>query len=231
MTGREMTGQAASKPSAGSARLVCFAVKEEAVFFRPWANSRADVQILITGMGRKNAQESFLNALAGSKPRLVLTCGFAGGLDPGLKCGDVIYETDDAAGLKSALAGSGVRAGRFHCVDSVAVTSASKGELRRQTGADAVEMESGVIRAIACEEGIPGATLRVILDIAGENLPLDFNSLMTPDMRMDPIKLGLFLARSPGKIPVLIRFRKQTQMAARSLARALERVLAHSEPL
>jgi hypothetical protein len=71
----------------------------------------------------------------------------------------------------------------------------------------------------------------VILDTAGEDLPLDFNRLMTPDMRMDPVKLGLSLARSPGKIPGLIRFGRQTQMASRALARALERVLAQNEPL
>jgi len=231
MTDGDRKGRAAAEARAKSTRLVCFAVKEEAVFFRPWASSRADVQLLITGMGRKNSEEAFLRALAVAIPRLVLTCGFAGGLDPDLKCGDVVWETDDSAGLQLALARSGVRAGRFHSVDSVAVTAASKRDLRRQTGADGVEMESGAIRAIAREKGIPSATLRVILDTAGEDLPLDFNRLMTPDMRMDPVKLGLSLARSPGKIPGLIRFGRQTQMASRALARALERVLAQNEPL
>jgi len=230
MTGTEMTNPAGVEARSGATRLVCFAVKEEAVFFQPWARSRADVRLLITGMGRKNAEEAFLKALALGWPRLVLTCGFAGGLDPSLRCGDVVYETDDAGELQAALAGSCARPGKFHCVDSVAVTSASKAELRRQTGAAAVEMESGAVRALARKQGIPSATLRVILDTAGEDLPLDFNSLMTPDMRMDPVKLGLSLARSPGKIPVLIRFRKQTQTAARALARALERVLDQNEP-
>ncbi len=230
MMGAEMTCPAPVGSRTGSTRLICFALKEEAAFFQPRARSRADVQILITGMGRKNAEEAFLKALAGGKPRWVLTCGCAGGLDPRLRCGDVVYETDDTGDLGMALAGSGARPGEFHCVDSVAVTAASKAELRRQTGAAGVEMESGAIRAIARKQGIPSATLRVILDTAGEDLPLDFNSLMTPDMRMAPMKLGLSLARSPGKIPVLIRFRKQTQMAARALAKALERVLDQNEP-
>jgi len=230
MMGPEMTSPALAESRTGSTLLICFAVKEEAEFFQSWARSRADVQILITGMGRKNAEEACLNALTGAKPRWVLTCGFAGGLDPGLRCGDVLYETDDAGELRAALTGSGARAGKLNCVDSVAVTAASKAELRRQTGADGVEMESGVVRAIARKQGVPSATLRVILDTAEEDLPLDFNSLMTPDMRMDPVKLGLSLARSPGKIPVLIRFRKQTQMAARALAKVLERVLDQKEP-
>jgi adenosylhomocysteine nucleosidase len=230
MTDGDRADHVAAEPRAGSTRLVCFAVKEEAVFFRPWARSQSDVQVLVTDMGRKNAEESFLQALSVALPRFVLTCGFAGGLDPNLKCGDVVYETDDSAALQQALARSGVRAGRFHCVDSVAVTAASKLDLRRQTGADGVEMESGAIRAIAREKGIPSATLRVILDTAEEDLPLDFNRLMTPDMRMDPVKLGLSLARSPGKIPGLIRFGKRTRTAAQALASALEQVLAHNEP-
>jgi adenosylhomocysteine nucleosidase len=231
MMGREMTGPDAAEVKARSTRLVCFAVKEEAAFFQHSAGARADVQLLITGMGRKNAGGAFLQALSVALPRFVLTCGFAGGLDPDLKCGEVIYETDDSAELRQALARSGARAGRFHCVDSVAVTAASKLDLRRQTGADGVEMESGAIRAIAREKGIPSVTIRVILDTAGEDLPLDFNRLMTPDMRMDPVKLGLSLARAPGKIPGLVRFGKRTQLAARALARALEQVLAQSEPL
>jgi adenosylhomocysteine nucleosidase len=229
MTDRDSTDRAGAEAGKGSSRLVCFAVKEEAVFFRPWASSRADVQLLITGMGRKNAKESFLKALSVTLPRFVLTCGFAGGLDPNLKCGEIIYETDSAA-LQQVLAGSGLRAGRFHCVDSVAVTASSKFDLHRQTGADAVEMESGAIRAIAREKGIPSATIRVISDTAEEDLPLDFNQLMTPGMRMDPVKLGLSVARSPGKIPGLIRFGRRTRMAAQALANALERVLAHNEP-
>jgi len=231
MTGSDKKGPAAAEEKAGSTRLVCFAVKEEAVFFRSWAGSQANVQLLVTGMGRKNAKESFLRAISITWPRFVLTCGFAGGLDPNLKCGELVYESDDSTELQQALARSGVRVGRFHCVDSVAVTAASKRDLRRQTGADGVEMESGAIRDIAREKGIPSATLRVILDTAEEDLPLDFNRLMTPDMRMDPIKLGLFLARSPGKIPGLIRFGKRTQVAARALAGALEKVLAHNEPV
>jgi len=56
MTGSDKKGPATAEDKAGSTRLVCFAVKEEAVFFRSWAGSQANVQLLVTGMGRKNAK-------------------------------------------------------------------------------------------------------------------------------------------------------------------------------
>jgi adenosylhomocysteine nucleosidase len=207
--------------------LVCFAVKEEAVFVRPWAGARPDLKLLVTGMGKKNTEAAILRALTGNSPALVLTCGFAGGLDPALKSGDLVFETDGSLALREALAEAGARASHFHCSESVAVTVESKQRLRQETGADVVEMESAIIRAIAREKGIPSATLRVILDAAGEDLPLDFNQLMTPGMKLHPLKLAMALAKAPGRIPALIRFQKQSQFAARALSQGLQVVLAH----
>jgi hypothetical protein len=65
------------------------------------------------------------------------------------------------------------------------------------------------------------ATVRVISDIADENLPLDFNALTTPEMTMDFFKLAMAVAKSPGRIPSLLRLQRQTATAAKALAEAL----------
>ena len=76
--------------------LVCFALKEEAAPFRKMAAGTAAAataaSILITGIGRRNAEKSVREFLATNSPELVLTCGFAGGLNPDLKLGEVIFE-------------------------------------------------------------------------------------------------------------------------------------------
>jgi hypothetical protein len=54
--------------------------------------------ILITGIGRQNAEKSVREFLATHSPELVLTCGFAGGLNPDLKPGDVVFELTDRRG-------------------------------------------------------------------------------------------------------------------------------------
>jgi hypothetical protein len=68
--------------------------------------------------------------------------------------------------------------------------------------------------------------VRVILDTAQEDLPLDFNQLMTPRQKISYGKLALALARSPGKVGALLRMQKQAQAAAGKLAEVLVRILA-----
>ncbi len=101
-----------------------------------------------------------------------------------------------------------------------------KAALFAQTQCDAVEMESGIIRQICAERGIPAATVRVISDAANENLPLDFNTLMTAEQNMHFGKLALALVKSPGKIPALIRFGNRVKSSAQKLAATLAQALA-----
>jgi adenosylhomocysteine nucleosidase len=230
--------------------LVCFALKEEAAPFRKIAAGRPDVSILITGIGRKNAEKSVREFLATNSPELVLTCGFAGGLNPDLKLGDVVFEIfprssrgDEAqikignrqsaignqsepsyVGCYDKLAAAGAKPAKFFCADRIATTVAEKKKLRAETGADAVEMESGVIHAVCRERGIPCATVRVILDTASEDLPLDFNQLAKPDMNLDYSKLALAILKSPGKIGALLKLQKQTRFAAERLAEGLSKI-------
>ena len=75
--------------------LVCFAVKEEAAPFRRLAEGREYIAIVVSGVGRDNAERTVTAELNRYRPDFVLTCGFAGGLNPYLTSGSVIFETDD----------------------------------------------------------------------------------------------------------------------------------------
>ena len=204
--------------------LICFALKEEAAPFRKIAAGKSDITILLTGIGRQNAEKSLREFLATHSPKLVLTCGFAGGLNPDLKLGDIIFETSDET-LRAKLLGAGAKPLNFFCADRIATTVAEKKKLRTETGADAVEMESAAIHAVCRERDIPCATVRVISDTAGEDLPLDFNALAKPDKNLDFGKLFLAIAKSPGKIGALMELQKKTSFAAERLADVLGKII------
>lgn len=209
----------------GSARMfVCFALREEASAFRKIAAGKAGVSILITGIGRRNAERMVGEFLKSGSPQFVLTCGFAGGLNPELASGTVVFATD-AAQLQEKLLAAGAAPARLHCVSQIATTVAEKQELRRTTGADAVEMESEVIHGLCRQRGIPCATVRVISDTAHEDLPLDFNRFAKPDLSLHYGKLLLAVARSPAKIPALVRLQRNCNFAARRLAETLAKVI------
>ena len=223
--------------------LVCFALKEEAAPFWKIAAGKSGLSILITGIGRKNAEKSVREFLATNSLELVLTCGFAGGLNPDLKLGEVVFELTDRRGefhepqtekkirgsqsssLREKLLAAGAKPAKFFCADRITTTVAEKKKLRAETSADAVEMESEVIHAVCRERGIPCATVRVISDTAGEDLPLDFNQLSKPDMNLDYGKLAWAIAKSPGKIGALLKLQKQTRFAAERLADILGKII------
>jgi adenosylhomocysteine nucleosidase len=215
--------------------LICFALKEEAAPFRKIAaviglRRGHHISILLTGIGRQNAEKSVREFLATHSPKLVLTCGFAGGLNPDLKFGEVIFELAGPAAddqkLVANLNAAGAKPAKFFCADRIATTIAEKKKLRAETGADAVEMESAAIHAVCRERGIPCATVRVISDTANENLPLDFNALAKPDKNMDFGKLFLAIVKSPGKIGALMELQKKTKFAAEQLTNVLAKITA-----
>jgi adenosylhomocysteine nucleosidase len=215
--------------------LVCFAVKEEARSFMNQMEVALDqarkaprhplYQVWMTGMGRRNAVEGIRNAISLVGPKRVITAGFAGGLNPALKFGAVVYDEDFNAGFGTELEQAGAVKATFHCHRRVAITGAEKAQLWKSTGADVVEMESSVIRTICREKNIPSATIRVISDDAGQDLPLDFNEMMTPEDRIHYPKLIWAVLSNPGKIGKLMEFQRQTVAASQQLGSVLGRLL------
>lgn len=221
MSAERGTRRAEQNP--GRKIIVCFAVREEAKYFQP---ADANCHVIVSGIGKPNAERALLKSIEDQSPRLVLTCGYAGGLNPRFKHGDILFDADAECALADAFANSGAMPGKFHCADRIIATTAEKRTLFQTTNADAVEMESGVIRELCRQRGIPSATVRIISDDAGQDLPMDFNKVAGADGNMNYLKLAGALLKSPGLVPKLMRFQRELDGCSRKLGDILVRLVS-----
>ena len=120
--------------------------------------------------------------MSSPEPSLVVSWGLCGGLDPRLRPGDLILgaevvsndgaiRTDEA--VTSSLAGRLLAAGtrvvieRVTGADAPVLTAGAKSDLRRASGAAAVDMESLIAGQYALKQRIPFVILRAVSDPAG----------------------------------------------------------------
>jgi adenosylhomocysteine nucleosidase len=204
--------------------LVCFALEQEAAPFRRLAVRIPDIAILITGIGPRNAETSVRRFLAQHLTKRVFTCGFCGGLDPDLEVGEVVYMTGYPA-LEERLLDADARLATFVSAPRIATTVADKQLLRAATRADVVDMESEEILEVCRERRIPCAMVRAVSDTAGEDLPLDFNALVRPDLSLHHGRLAWAIVQAPWKIFALLRLHRRTSFAAQQLAHVLAKVI------
>ena len=188
-------------------------------------------RIVQTGIGRERARSA---AAAAPPARLLLACGCAGGLAPWLRAGDLVLadrvDVVDAEGRTAgrieaqgaALAGWAASAGFQMHRGAIVSTLAALDTARAKTvagasGALVVEMESAAVAAEARARGIPFVGLRVVLDHAGQALPLPPGVI---DERTGEIRTGRAIAglsARPWLWPALGRLARQGRVAERRL--------------
>lgn len=192
------------------------------------------IRAAITGMGAENARRVARAALAW-RPDICISAGFAGGLQSGYRAGDVLVALAVSDGETHRSVQSDpriVRLAEESGASSIATlcTSAyvvANVEDKRRMGAtaDAVDMESFFILYEAHERGIPAAAIRAISDAANENLPLDFTQILNAEGQIRVSRLLGKIARSPQRIPAMIRLGSASRRAARKLAEILDKTI------
>jgi nucleoside phosphorylase len=200
------------------------------------------VSLVKTGIGAEGFIPQLEEHLARTGYDALLMAGLAGGLDPGLKAGDVvIYDSClSIAGPKNEVTSIGcdptlvrsIEAGLRACgfaphlergvtVGSMITESRAKTEMGARLGAAAVDMESYMVLASARQAGVPAAVLRVVVDEAGLDTP-DFNAALAGGGRLVSWDLTRELIRRPS---VALRFIARLPKAHRILRKALQTLL------
>ncbi len=180
-----------------------------------------ETMVVANGAG---VDRAFAAVLVAPKPSAICNIGFCGALDETLKIGDVVVATAvrDVAGdrVYETLVPRGMKAADSAVVasiDHVAQTAAEKRQLRA-TGASVVEMEAAGVARAAEDFGLSFYCVRVVSDLAGEDLENDFNAALTEDGRFSVARLISGALANPGKrFGELRELRKRTALAAKNL--------------
>lgn len=228
--------------------LVTFAVEAE---FAPWRKQRdfkkhtngaaeffatrmaeTDVNVLLTGVGGKSAWLEATKIVWDGNVDFCISSGLAGALRPEYQLGEVLAAKEvQAIGWKRVVSSDanlvrlaaehGARVvDSFYSADRVISLASQKRDLGKV--ADAVEMESGEVLYEAAVFGARGIAIRGISDAADEDLPLDFNKVMTPTGQVSVSGILGEVVRHPMSTRALMRFGSQSRMAAEKLAAFLD---------
>ncbi len=174
---------------------------------------KEEVLLAHTGVGPAAAAANVAALLAWQRPRLLLSAGFAGGLDPRLATGDLLLATNFSAPVllaqSRALLAGDARAyfGTLTSQPHPAETVAEKAALARATGALGVDMETASIAAACARAGVPLLSVRAISDPAREPLPVPFAEWFDlTAQRPRPFALVRYLAHHRAQIGPFVRF-------------------------
>jgi adenosylhomocysteine nucleosidase len=160
----------------------------------------------------------------------LISFGLAGGLDPALPAGavlvpDLIVEAGTSfvcdPGLVAWLGRTG---GALLAGESVAVTAADKAALFAQTGAAAIDLESGAVARVAAARGVNFAVLRAICDPAGRNLPPAALVALNQVGKIGFLRVLASVIREPSQIAGLLALARDAAAARAALAGRLQRL-------
>jgi adenosylhomocysteine nucleosidase len=165
----------------------------------------------------------------------MISSGFAGALKPELQAGIVIAPEktrtlknhanvdSDAPAREAAIRQGACPIQNLITMDRLVKTAEEKSRLA--FFGEAVDMESAIVMSRFAREGVPALALRAISDVAGEDLPLDFDRCLTPQGAIKPLNLVNQIVRRPGNLPEIVRFGKQSLEAGQKMALFLEKFL------
>ena len=174
------------------------------------------------GMGTDLARETAEIGIEKLRPRLVVSAGYAGGLDPTLRLGAVVTAGAVLApdGARFDAEPLGEPAVTVATADVVVATPAEKAALFAATGAAVVEMEAAGVAAACAAAGVRFAAVKVVTDAAGDAVPTDLEPFFALDRGDDlgavAAALTVFVKR-----PAVVRDLWRLGASANDCSRAL----------
>ena len=190
-----------------------------------------EIVVALTGIGPVRARRAARYALQ-SAPDVCISSGLAGAVKESYKRGEVLAAAHvaEARGKRvfdchpplvgrAGVCGARV-VDRFLTSPTVVLSAAAKRALA--VFGDAVEMESAGVLAAAHAANVPAVAIRVVSDDAGQDLPIDFNRVLTGKGSVRPVRLLSSIAAEPSSLRGLLQLAGDSRRAAAALAEFLD---------
>jgi len=198
---------------------------------------RLGLPVVVGGGTAAGAAAAVARAVAEGASGLV-SFGLAGGLDPAARPGLLLmpasvlcdgrwHQADPA--LMTWLGGETPH--RLLAADTPAVSTADKRRLWQDTGATALDLETGAVVRAAVAHRLPFAVLRAVCDPAEQDLPPAAVGALDARGKIGVVRVAWCLARQPGQVPALLRLAANAAAARQALGRRTREVKAASVPV
>jgi adenosylhomocysteine nucleosidase len=190
-----------------------------------WFKFFEDGQTVVVcgGIGAEAARRATEAALALYQPELVMSVGFAGGLDPALTVGTIfspsrVIDARDGSRIEIPT-GGGV------LVSAAAVAGVEqKKKLAESYGAQAVDMEAAAVARGAQARGVRFMAVKAISDESDFAMPA-LDGFVGADAQFRTGSFAIFFAVRPWLWPQVVELARNGARASRSLCAELERYI------
>ena len=184
------------------------------------------------GGGTAGGAEAAANALVRQGCAGLISFGLAGGLDATLRPGALIVPAAVIAGGKRYTADpilscmlGGATPHLLLGADAIVASVEDKCRQREQTGAAAVDLESGAVARVASTHSIPFAVLRAICDAADSSLPHAALVALDTHGGIRAWRVLASIAARPMQLPALLALAADAAAARRSLIARVKRIV------
>jgi len=184
--------------------------------------------VVCGGIGWEAARRATEAVIELYRPTLVISAGFAGGLDPALAVGDALRPRHILNGADGSRTDSGRGQGVLISFPHVA-SPEQKAKLRQAYGAQAVDMEASAVAQSAQAHQVKFMACKVISDTSSSRLA-PFELFIAPDGKFRLLRFLGYVAVRPWLWWNVERTARETARAATKLCAALTEVRAGEAP-
>jgi len=189
---------------------------------------RDGTAVVCGGIGPEAARRATEAIIELYGPMLVISAGFAGGLDPALATGDALRPRLILNAGDGSRTDSGIGEGVLISFPHVA-SPQQKAKLRQAYGAQAVDMEASAVAQCAQAHGVKFTACKVIFDTSGTSLP-PFELLVGHDGQFHVLRFLGYVAVRPWLWWKVKRWAGEAARAATNLCAALAEMCAEKVP-